>query len=95
MFVVSVRQCIISQDPYDRVLLRMLLKAFEWFHVCIYFTTVLFVLKAINILLLLLLCSGETAIPKSAKRETVSHAPVGLSYYAVNASSGDAVKSIY
>ena len=24
----SVRQCIISQDPYDRVLLRMLLKAF-------------------------------------------------------------------
>ena len=40
-------------------------------------------------------CSGETSIPKSAKRETVSHAPVGLSYYAVNASSGDAVKSIY
>ena len=24
----SVRQCIISHDPYDRVLLRMLLKAF-------------------------------------------------------------------
>ena len=40
-------------------------------------------------------CSGVTSIPKSAKRETVSHAPVGLSYYAVNASSGHAVKSIY
>ena len=25
----SVRQCIISHDPYDRVLLRMLLKAFN------------------------------------------------------------------
>ena len=30
-----------------------------------------------------------------AKRETLTHAPVGLSYGAVNASSGDAFKSIY
>ena len=58
----SVTQCIISHDPYDRVLLRMLLKAFEWFHVYIYFTTVLFVLKAINILLLLLLLLIGSAI---------------------------------
>ena len=40
-------------------------------------------------------CSGETSIPKSAINLKLSHAPVGLSYYAVNASSGDAVKSIY
>ena len=32
---------------------------------------------------------------RDAKRETETHAPVGLSYGAVNASSGDAVKSIY
>ena len=41
-------------------------------------------------------CSRETFIPKSAKRdakrETVSHAPVGLRYYAVNASSGMPLK---
>ena len=29
------------------------------------------------------------------KRETVTHAPASLSYGAVNASSGDAFKSIY
>ena len=54
----SGRQCIISHDPYDRVLLRMLLKAFYWFHVCIYFIIVLFVLKGINVLLLLLIFSS-------------------------------------
>ena len=31
----------------------------------------------------------------NAKREIVTHVPVGLSYGTVNASSGDAVKSIY
>ena len=34
-------------------------------------------------------------LSRSLLNVKLSHAPVGLSYYAVNASSGDAVKSIY
>ena len=33
----SVRQSIVSHEPHDHVLLCVLLKAFEWFRVCIFY----------------------------------------------------------
>ena len=50
----SVRELIISHDPYDRVLLRMLLNAFFNGFMYEYVTIVLFILKAINIIAIII-----------------------------------------
>ena len=49
-------QLIISHEPYDRVLLRMLLKTlYGLMYIVHYFTFVLFVLKAINIIIIIII----------------------------------------
>ena len=49
----SVRQLIISHEPHDHLLLRMLLNAFQW-SVCIfYYYFFTFVLKAIHIIIII------------------------------------------